>query len=369
VLLALSVISAQGPSMGSGAFKIFDARGGSIGRIESNDWPLPDPERWVSSRHAVVRFESGAFCLEDVSTNGTFLNAPDQALAKSEAVRLKDGDRLFIGNYEILVQLIEDRLPAQAGQAAQAPAAVENVVDPLALLGAGAGAAAPGVSALPSGSTPVRALPALASSAEPSAPGTLAGAAELLGALGLDSEEVDAELAGQLGAVVRAVVEGTIDALRARTEAKSNLRMATTSIRPAENNPLKFSLNADDALHNLFVKRHPGYLGPLEAFEEAFQDLAFHQRAVLTAIREAYRAMFEKFSPEHLEEVFTSRQRRSSVIPIGARSKLWDMYCAAFEDMEKDGEASFQNLFGEEFARAYHDELKRLTQASKSRNK
>jgi type VI secretion system protein ImpI len=363
VLLALSVISAQGASMGPAAFKVFDARGGSIGRIESNDWPLPDPERWVSSRHAVVRFEGGGFCLEDVSTNGTFLNGPDQAVDKRGAVRLKDGDRLFIGDYEILVQLIED------GQPAGVPAtpAGGNIVDPLALLGAGAAPPAAGPPpAVPRAAPAAAAVPACAPGAA-AAPAAEARASQLLAALGLDPTEVDAEIAGQLGAIVRTVVQGTIEALRARSEAKSNLKMPTTSIRAAENNPLKFSLNADDALHNLFIKRHPGYLGPQEAFHEAFQDLAFHQRAVLTAIREAYRSMFEKFSPEHLEEAF--KQRRSSMIPLGARSRLWEMYCAEFEAMEKDGEASFQNLFGEEFARAYHDALKRLAQASKARNK
>ncbi|MGH8180065.1 MAG: FHA domain-containing protein, partial [Steroidobacteraceae bacterium] len=89
MLLALLVISGQGASLGSCAYKIFDEQGGSIGRLDSNDWSLPDPERFVSSRHAVVRFQSGAFCLEDVSTNGTFINAPDRPMSRSEPVRLK----------------------------------------------------------------------------------------------------------------------------------------------------------------------------------------------------------------------------------------------------------------------------------------
>ncbi|MHB8813474.1 MAG: type VI secretion system-associated FHA domain protein TagH, partial [Steroidobacteraceae bacterium] len=147
MLLALSVISGQGASLGSSAFKVFDERGGSIGRIDSNDWALPDPERFVSSRHAVVRFQDGAFCLEDVSSNGTFLNGPDRAVSRSEPVRLKDGDRLFIGDYEIMVQLIEDRAPAAGNGPApiQAPPPAASVpletVDPLALIGVGATAA------------------------------------------------------------------------------------------------------------------------------------------------------------------------------------------------------------------------------------
>ena len=47
--------------------------------------------------------------------------------------------------------------------------------------------------------------------------------------------------------------------------------MPITIIRPVENNPLKFSMNAEDALHNLFVKRNPGYLAAAEAFREGIR--------------------------------------------------------------------------------------------------
>lgn len=463
MLLALSVISSQVAGMGSGAYKVFDERGGSIGRLESNDWALPDPERFVSSRHAVVRFADGAFCLEDVSTNGTFINSPDQAVSRREPVRLKDGDRLFVGDYEILVQLIDDGVSS-------------GTDDPLAVIGVGSRAAAPersraaGAQAAPSAPTPVpaqsapaqavpaqpapvqsasaslppepsaaprepgaqafipdgavftlfsperrpsavppapaaqppggassaqpaavpsaqpaavpSAQPAAVSSAQPAALSSArptaaaqsrpaaqaeraAGAAELFAALGLDARDVDPEAAAQLGAILRTVVQGLIEVLRARSEVKNNFRMPMTSIRPIENNPLKFSLNAEDALHNLFVKRNPGYLGPLEAFHEGFEDIAFHELAMLAGIRAAYQAMIANFSPAHLEEVYTRKLRRASLIHIGARLKFWDLYCEQFEEIEQDKEGSFQLLFGEEFAKAYHEQLDKLAQAAK----
>lgn len=404
MLLALSVISGQGASLGSSAFKVFDERGGSIGRLDSNDWSLPDPERFVSSRHAMVRYQDGAFCLEDVSTNGTFLNAPDRAVSKSEPVRLQDGDRLFIGDYEIMVQLIEGSAPAAASGPApiQAPPPAESgplgTVDPLALIGVGA--SAPGAPAV---SQPEPLVPAAAAAAavrvaqaapvgrpasiariapaEPpaasstshadkgSAAGLEQGAYDLLTALGLDARAVEPAIAGQLGAIVRAVVEGMIEVLRARAEVKNNFRMSMTSVRIVENNPLKFSLDADDALHNLFVKRNPGYLGPVEAFREGFQDIAFHELAMLAGIRAAYQSMVAKFSPAHLEETYAGNLKRSSVLPIGGRPKLWDMYCAQFGNIEKDSEGSFQLLFGEEFAKAYHKQLERLSQAAKLQKK
>lgn len=378
MLLALSVISGQSANLGASAYKIFDERGGSIGRLDTNDWALPDPDRWVSSKHAMVRFQSGAFCLEDVSTNGTFLNEPDRAVSKTEPVRLKDGDRLFIGDYEILVQLIEDgeRVAERGSAPVETPAAaVVNSLgtdDPLAVIGVGASNAVVGAADARTPAAPVD-LPPPASPPRPAttgaAPALEQGARDLLTALGLDAREVGPEAAAQLGAIVRIVVQGMIEVLRARAEVKSNFRMPMTSVRAVENNPLKFSLNADDALHNLFVKRNPGYLGPLEAFREGFEDIASHELAMLAGIRAAYQSMVARFNPAQLEETYTNSLRRTSVLPIGGRTKLWDMYCAQFGNIEKDSEASFQLLFGEEFAKAYHKQLDRLSRAAKSQKK
>ena len=106
MLLALSIVSEQGTELGPTAYKVFDERGGSIGRIAGNDWVLPDAHNFVSSRHARVSASGGAFYLEDTSSNGTFINAPDQPASRAEPQRLSDGDRLYIGDYEIIVQLI-----------------------------------------------------------------------------------------------------------------------------------------------------------------------------------------------------------------------------------------------------------------------
>ena len=62
-----------------------------------------------------------------------------------------------------------------------------------------------------------------------------------------------------------------------------------THFRPADNNPLKFSANVDDALHNLLVKRNAAYLAPVEAFADAFEDLRNHQIAMLAGMRDGVR--------------------------------------------------------------------------------
>ena len=78
--------------------------------------------------------------------------------------------------------------------------------------------------------------------------------------------------------------------------------MRMTQFRAADNNPLKFSANVDDALHNLLVKRNAAYLEPVEAFEDAFDDLRDHQMAMLAGMRVAFEAMLGEFNPDAAAE-------------------------------------------------------------------
>lgn len=324
MLLALSIISGQSGELGATAYKVFDERGGSIGRIAGNDWVLPDPQNFVSSRHARVSATGGMFYLEDTSSNGTFINAPDRAASREAPQPLNDGDRLYIGDYEIIVQIIPDE--------PQSPSALGlGTVDPLAAL---AGTAAPPAAA----ASPAE--PAAASAAPGRRPAA-AGAA--------DFEEI-----------VRLAVQGLVAVLKLRADVKNSFRLPITSVKPVENNPLKFSQNADDAFDNLFVKRNPGYLGPVDAFREGFDDVAFHQSAMLAGIRAAFSAMLAKLHPEKLEDLYERKLKRTAMLGLGNKAKYWEMYRAQFEEIDRDREAHFQLLFGEEFAVAYNEHLQKL---------
>jgi type VI secretion system protein len=106
--IKLRIISEQSKLLGADSSRIFGVTGGRIGRALDNDWVLPDPERYVSSHHAQVSFRAGQWMLEDVSTNGVFVNESDTALSVIGPRKLKDGDRLRLGDYDILVN-IDDR--------------------------------------------------------------------------------------------------------------------------------------------------------------------------------------------------------------------------------------------------------------------
>jgi type VI secretion system FHA domain protein len=181
--------------------------------------------------------------------------------------------------------------------------------------------------------------------------------AAVLAGAGLDPANVTPELARTFGEILRVVVSGVMDVMRSRQQIRDEFRMRMTRFRTAENNPLKFSANVDDALHNLLVKRNPAYLAPVEAFEDAFADLRNHQIAMLAGMRVAFDSMLAQFDPDRLQQEF-DRQLNKGLVP--AKLRYWDLLREKHHEIVKDPEATFRRLFGEEFARAYEEQVKEL---------
>ncbi|MDN5937415.1 MAG: FHA domain-containing protein, partial [Salinisphaera sp.] len=111
--LSLTVIGAAAGGLAPQTCKSWVDRGGTIGRAEDNDWVLPDPGQEISRCHAKIRFMNDGFYMEDASANGVFLNDRGNRLAPGELHRLQDGERLFVSDYQIAVQVDEDDLAAE----------------------------------------------------------------------------------------------------------------------------------------------------------------------------------------------------------------------------------------------------------------
>src|SRR5260370_6881272 len=80
-MLRLRIVSDQRRSLAERSSATFSVEGGTIGRSTDNDWVLPDPSRYVSAHHARVQFREGHFYLQDVSTNGVYVNGDMEPLA------------------------------------------------------------------------------------------------------------------------------------------------------------------------------------------------------------------------------------------------------------------------------------------------
>src|ERR1700730_4254685 len=103
--LRLSVVSEHGIRLGAQSTKVFGVHGGSIGRGTDNEWILPDPERYLSGKHARIDFRAGTYVLVDTSSNGTYVNGAQVPLGKHHDYVLKDGDYVRLGEYEFLVSI------------------------------------------------------------------------------------------------------------------------------------------------------------------------------------------------------------------------------------------------------------------------
>ena len=183
----------------------------------------------------------------------------------------------------------------------------------------------------------------------------------LLESAGVDPASLPADTAGSLGLILRSVVQGVIDVLRARSEIKEQFRLSHTIVKTAENNPLKFAVNAEDALNSLLGKRNPAYLPPVDAFEDAFNDIRFHQLAMLAGMRAGFDHVMSRFDPRQLQEGFDKRAKRGGLLSMSGKSRrYWEQFAEEFQELAGDREQAFRRLFAEEFAAAYEKQLELL---------
>ncbi|MBD3653158.1 type VI secretion system-associated FHA domain protein TagH [Kangiella sp.] len=458
------------------ATKTFDRIGGVIGRSADADWVLPDPEKIVSSTHAVISFEAGSYSITDYSTNGLFINRGVEPLGKGQTRMLQDGDYLQVGEYEIEVTLEDnqvtghdsslsrDQQPVASPVGSSSPLEPEPVytgaagfehqqmtnplnesysapslkqaqpeVVPSEVSAATAQAAAqqipddwdPGLVSIQSKgqqsaevqnqqqqvvehsqvsqqtTTQLAANADTAQAVQPhlqtqpqsqsqsqvqaqpqpqtqpqaqagltnSQPITAGAGAEvclneLLKGLGLSAEEIQLnnqpEFYHRLGAALRLSLQGMLDILRARASMKSEFRVMQTTIRTQENNPLKFSINVDEAIRNLFARRIPGFLSWDQAIQECFKDMSSHELALMAGTEGAVNAVLSQLNPDH----FVSDEQQSNSIekwiPVAKKAKSWDKYKEQYKKVNEELGQGSGKRFSEEFAEAYEAQLTAL---------
>lgn len=164
-----------------------------------------------------------------------------------------------------------------------------------------------------------------------------------------------------IGQMLRIAIHGTMDVLLARTKIKSELRLDVTTIRAEENNPIKFSINADEAMVLLLEnEEHSGYMEPVCALEEAFDDIKAHQMAVIAGMQTALQSVLKRFDPERLETRLQKQSPISASIPIHKQAKLWSQFEQLYEDIETEAQDDFNRLFGHAFASAYEEQVQQL---------
>ena len=154
-------------------------------------------------------------------------------------------------------------------------------------------------------------------SAEAGLPSAVALTQALYQGLGLPlpAAGVGPEEMGRIGELLRESTRGAVELLLARATLKREMRADVTMIVARENNPLKFSPTVEVALQHLLGPATPGFMPPVAAMRDAFDDLRAHQLGVMAGMRAALEGVLERFDPAQLEGQLT---RRSAACPPAA---------------------------------------------------
>jgi type VI secretion system protein len=100
--IVISIVKQPENAVDTKVTHTFARQGGTIGRSSDNAWILEDPERFISSQHSQISFENGQYYITDLSTNGTFSNGSPEPIGKGNTIKLNDGDKFALGDYEFL---------------------------------------------------------------------------------------------------------------------------------------------------------------------------------------------------------------------------------------------------------------------------
>jgi len=162
------------------------------------------------------------------------------------------------------------------------------------------------------------------------------------------------------GRVLRELTQGFKQVLDARTNLKGEFRLGLTTLRPAKNNPLKFSIDIEDALIKLLLPPPKGYLPPVEAIHEATDDLQAHQMAMLAGLRAALSSLVALFDPDELEKNFQKASAVDNLLPGIKKAKFWEMFKSRYKQAAADAENDFLHFLGHEFTKAYEQQVEKL---------
>jgi type VI secretion system FHA domain protein len=419
--LRLRIVSEHASLLGDQSTKVFGVHGGTIGRSTDNEWILPDPERYLSGKHARIDFRAGTYVLVDTSSNGTYVNGAQVPLGKYHDYQLRDGDYVRLGEYELLVSIDKSNdFPTEAsaivaydGQAPSSAVAkstandlgadldLSELLEPSDLLTADSGVRPRDAygQALGHPEPPMQTRAEL----EADAAGTpwhmmtrplkVEGAKAEAGAMpplrtpspvlfdgdfdvgltafcrgaGIDPLTISLEarssalqLAGQL---LRESVLGLMDLNQGRNEFRNRFRIAAPANDGPES-PLNFSRGVDEALVRLLTTTSTR-AGSVEAIRQNFRELKAQNTATMSATRAAFEEFLGRVDPKELEERF-ERGTKRGVFGSQNKAKFWDLYAEMFAGLVQRPADGFPHLFTETFAKAFETKLRALVPPRRS---
>jgi type VI secretion system FHA domain protein len=189
--------------------------------------------------------------------------------------------------------------------------------------------------------------------------------------LGVSSSELSeaggVEFLRKAGMLLRVCMRGMVVASQARSSMKNEFRLDMTLVNMKDNNPIKLSANAEQAIKHMLAEDWGSFLPMDQALQECFDDFQEHQLAVMAGMQGAFVELMETLSPQELEKRF--ERNRSGGLNLGSKNaRYWEAYRELHQDLLAEDDI-FTSLFSEPFARAYDQQVATLKSAKKHKRK
>ncbi|MET0216495.1 MAG: type VI secretion system-associated FHA domain protein [Burkholderiales bacterium] len=366
-MISIRVVSHRGRPPANPLEVRLDETGGTIGRLESNQLVLPDPERHISRVHARILHRPDGYFILHQGSNPILLN--DATLRIGDQAPLTDGDELAVSTYRLRVSLqaVPDRAePAELPHGSNPPlaGAPERLQDsvPATVVTRAAGNrldetnsrfVSPSGASLEAAPIPSSAHGASTSQVEmPPAP---------LGPVDFDLDAPAAAVADTPDSPAEVYLSWETDV--------ANYRMPPGAPRPSGN-------RASDAPSPAAKGDHARGSGSVEAplpaiaespgepecrddMRAASSDLPSRQPVLSDPVLQAFlsgagtRAALEgalrRFSPEHLEQRLKHRTLLDSVLSINRKAKLWDLFSSVYAEIAQETQEDIRKALAREF--------------------
>ena len=369
----------------------FDEDGGTIGRDNSSSWVLKDSTQTISSTHAKIEFKNGSYFLTDLSSNGVFYNQKRKRLSENEMIELKDRDKFYVQNYEILVTLIKSQNIDYITVSRLINPRIENSIEDLSSI-------TPNIETIqePEDKTPppnpfedlpsispnimsensitesieenriveprIEASPPLS---KPKVTEQKQGDSDLLlylfsSKLGIDIESMDKK------EQIR-VVNELADVILISIEQIESLKYNVNSIKKRLNISTTDSPNEHPNRKNIFsILKNPREKIQLSHYlVESFSEVKNHHTALYKAIEDINLFLSKKFSPKQLINDFEDSANLNSWTPIQKDAKLWKEYSKRYSYLNEE-EGSKYSLIKEALSKKYRIVMETLRLAQKN---
>ncbi len=391
--LRLRVVSDHRRWLGGKSTIVFGVAGGTIGRSSENDWVLPDPQRYVSGRHARIVFRQGTFLLEDTSTNGTFVNEEEEPIGPRAPYELKNGDVLRMGDYHVVVALdsATDFAPHDSGvlntsasgrreRASQPDLGASLRLEAL-LEGSRNGTSSSDLKpvnafgqAVPinreralnvqsdeESESVARRIARLArAAAKQNANANLPGIYDVQTGLqtfcrgaGIDADQLPPEAATRVlhlaGQLLRESLLGLKDTARAQRAARNRFRIDQDPADDAARPSLEHG-TVEDLLIGLLKAHESRTRDGVQWLRDRFADARKHDAATLEAMRGAFTDFISRLDPKDLSARFERAGRRKV---LGSGPQNWDLYGEFYRNLTDMPANGLPHVYIEAFAMHY----------------